>query len=240
MNLSRPFGKEGRSGTSTRGARAIRAVLVVSQVSFAFMLLIGAACSSRASIESSAWTPVLTPKQLLTARISPPGTRYADDAQVLRLHKIPARRPGRSLRDQCGTDVEHLWRRFQRQRHHGRGDQMAPGESLISRPGHVTPGYMEALKLPLRSGRFFSDATLDPPLVVIVDETLAKKFGQVRTQSGARMYKPNNPRTSTKPGPKTKWITVVGVVPETRMAGLVSSETRTGPTTFRYSDGMRQ
>ncbi|HVJ27304.1 MAG TPA: FtsX-like permease family protein, partial [Vicinamibacterales bacterium] len=103
-------------------------------------------------------------------------------------------------------------------------------ESLIS-PYRVvvTPGYMEALKLPLRSGRLFSDGdTATSPLVVIVDETLAKKFWPNQNPIGRRMYTPSNPEDFTKPGPGTKWITVVGVVPETRMAGLVTSETRVG------------
>ena len=54
------------------------------------------------------------------------------------------------------------------------------------------------------------------------------------------MYKPDNPEDFVKPGPKTKWITVVGVVPETRMAGLVTSETRMGTYYFPMTqDGMR-
>ena len=41
-NMAQVIREEGRSGTQGRGARAMRRVLVTSQVAFALMLLIGA------------------------------------------------------------------------------------------------------------------------------------------------------------------------------------------------------
>ncbi len=244
MNLSQAFREEGRSGTSARGGRAIRRVLVVSQVAFAFMLLIGAGLLLASFDRVLRVDPGFDPKQLLTARVSPPGTRYADDAAV----RVFADRFLSSIRTLPGVTAAGLTSNipfggdFSDSVILAEGYQMVPGESLIS-PYQVTvtPGYMAALELPLRSGRFFSESdTATSPLVVIVDETLAKKFWPGRDPVGRRMYKPGNPQDFTKPGPDTKWITVVGVVPETRMAGLVSSETRMGTYYFPMTqDGMR-
>ena len=232
MNLSQAFREEGRSGTSARGARAVRRVLVVSQVAFAFMLLIGAGLLLASFDRVLRVDPGFEPTQLLTARVSPPRTRYADDAAL----RAFADRFVSSIRTVPGVTAAGLTSNipfggdFSDSVILAEGYQMAPGESLIS-PYRVvvTPGYMEALKLPLRSGRLFSDSdTATSPLVVIVDETLAKKFWPNQNPIGRRMYRPSNPEDFTKPGPETKWITVVGVVPETRMAGLVTSETRVG------------
>jgi predicted permease len=105
----------------------------------------------------------------------------------------------------------------------------------------ITPGYMEALKQPLKSGRYFNDSdTRTSQPVVIVDEALARKFWPGQNPVGRRMYKPENAEDLTKPGPKVRWITVVGVVGETKMAGLVSSDTRFGTYYFPATqDGIR-
>ena len=244
MNLSQAFREEGRSGTSARGARTVRRVLVASQVAFAFMLLIGAGLLLASFDRVLRVDPGFDPEQLLTARVSPPGTRYADDVKV----QAFADRFLASVRAVPGVMAAGVTSNipfggdFSDSVILAEGYQMAPGESLIS-PYQVTvsPGYMEALKLPLKSGRFFSETdTAESPLVVIVDETLAKKFWPGQDPVGRRMYKPGNPEDFTKPAPDTKWITVVGVVPETRMAGLVSSETRMGTYYFPVSqDGIR-
>ena len=42
------------------------------------------------------------------------------------------------------------------------------------------------------------------------------------------MFLPENPNDLLTPNKDTRWITVVGVVGETKMAGLVSSEGRAG------------
>jgi len=110
------------------------------------------------------------------------------------------------------------------------GYQMGPGESLIS-PYRVraTPGYMETLNVSLLRGRLFSDGDTAASLrVVIVDDRLARKFWPGQDPVGRRMFKPENPEELTKPGPNQQWFTVVGVVAETKMAGLVTDEDRTG------------
>jgi putative ABC transport system permease protein len=117
------------------------------------------------------------------------------------------------------------------------GYQMAPGESLIS-PYRVvvSPGYLETLRVPLMRGRLFTEADTDTsPPVAIVDEALAKKFWPGQDPIGRRMFQPENPENLTQPSPNQRWITVVGVVGETRMAGLVTSDTRLGTYYFPTS-----
>ena len=107
---------------------------------------------------------------------------------------------------------------------------MAPGESLIS-PYEVraTPGYLETLKVPLLRGRFFTEGdTEKSPRVVIVDDRLARKFWPGQDPVGRRMFQPDNPQDLTTPGPNPRWYTVVGVVGETKMAGLVTTDDRIG------------
>jgi predicted permease len=232
MNLSQAFREEGRSGTSSRGARAVRRVLVASQVAFAFMLLIGAGLLLTSFERVLAVEPGFEPAHLLTARVSPPASRYPEQPQVRAfvdrlLQKVRAlpgvEAAGITSNIPFGGD-------FSDSVIMAEGYQMAPGESLISPYSvTVTPGYMEALKVPLKTGRFFNDSdTESSQRVAIVDESLAKKFWRGQNPIGRRMFKPQNTEDLTKPPANPQWITVVGVVGDTKMAGLVASDTRFG------------
>ena len=88
------------------------------------------------------------------------------------------------------------------------------GESVVS-PNqlYVSPGYLEALKVPLQKGRFFTDSdTTDAPRVVIIDEKLAARFWPDQDPVGRRMYLPDKPEDIKSPGPTVTWLRVVGVV----------------------------
>lgn len=232
LNLSQAFREEGRSGTSSRGARVTRRVLVASQVAFAFMLLVGAGLLLASFQKVLRVEPGFTTSNLLTARVSPPSTRYPEQEQVrsfasrllAEVRALPGvRNAGLTSNIPFGGD-------FSDSVILAEGYQMAPGESLVS-PFRVTasPGYLETLGVTLKSGRLFTDsdtATSQP--VVIVDEQLARKFWPGKDPIGRRMFQPENANNLTQPAPNQRWLTVVGVVGATKMAGLVTSDTRAG------------
>ena len=106
------------------------------------------------------------------------------------------------------------------------GYTLKPGESVVS-PNqlYVSPGYLEAMKVRLKSGRFFRDSdNADAPQVVLVDENLAKKFWPGQDPVGKRAYLPDSPEDVARPGPKVTWLTVVGVVAPVKLKGLVEGE----------------
>jgi putative ABC transport system permease protein len=116
---------------------------------------------------------------------------------------------------------------------------MTPGESLIS-PFQVvvTPGYLETMRVPLKRGRLFNESdTGSSQLVALVDEVLAQKFWPGQDPVGRRLYRPESLDNPLATGPTTRWITVVGVVGETKMAGLVTSDTRIGTYYFPHTQG---
>ena len=232
LNLAQAFREEGRAGTSSRGARAVRKLLVASQVAFAFMLLAGAGLLLASFERVLAVDPGFDPSNVLTARVSPPASRYRDDAAirtfadrlVTAVRSIPGvQRAGMSSSIPFGGDLSDSVILAE-------GYQMAPGESLIS-PYRViaTPGYFEGLSIPVKRGRTFNDSdTETSPPVVIVDERLAQRFWPGIDPVGRRMFKPENPKDLLTPDKNTRWLTVVGVVGETKMAGLVTTEDRVG------------
>src|SRR5688572_30998378 len=244
MNLSQAVREEGRSGTSGRGARTVRRLLVASQVAFAFMLLIGAGLLLSSFQRVLAVDPGFSPTQLLTARVSPPASRYPGDPELRafmtrfleRLRSVPGVvHAGMTTGLPFGGD-------FSDSVIFAEGYQMAPGESLIS-PYRVsaTPGYLEALGVPLLRGRTFKDSDTDTaPGVVIVDERLAQRFWPGGDPVGRRMYRPGDTQDLTKPGPNARWFTVVGVVGATKMAGLVTADDRPGTYFFPMAQDVER
>jgi predicted permease len=227
MNLSQAFREEGRSATSGRGARTLRRVLVASQVAFAFMLLIGAGLLLASFQRVLAVQPGFEPSNLLTARVSLPSSRYQTkdtDAFITRLLSEVRALPG--VRHVGFTSNLPFGGGFSDSVILAEGYRMAPGESMISPYRvRVTTGYMETLNIPLLRGRYFTDSdTATSQKVVIVDERLARKFWPAQDAVGRRMFRPQNPDDLTKLAANQEWYTVVGVVGETKMAGLVTSE----------------
>jgi putative ABC transport system permease protein len=231
LNLSQAFREEGRSGTAGHGSRMVGRLLVASQVAFAFMLLAGAGLLLTSFRRVLAVEPGFNPSNLLTARVTPQA-RYSDDASI----RLFADRFVAAVRAIPGVESAGLVSTipfggdFSDSVILAEGYRMAPGESLIS-PYQViaSPGYMETLGIPLKSGRRFTDSdTESSPLVVIVDERLAQKFWPGADPIGRRMFKPENPNDLTTPNRNTHWLTVIGVVGETKMAGLVTTEDRVG------------
>ena len=196
MNLSQIFREEGRSGTASRGARVVRRVLVTAQVAFAFMLLIGAGLLLASFQRVLAVRPGFEPTHVLTGRASPPASRYKEDAQLIafwnqlldRVRRLPGvQAAGTTTNIPLGGDYSDSVILAE-------GYAMSPGESLISPyNSSVSPGYFEAMTIPLKRGRLFTASDDErAPKVLIIDERLAERFWKDGDPLGRRMWKPES------------------------------------------------
>jgi putative ABC transport system permease protein len=79
---------------------------------------------------------------------------------------------------------------------------------------NITPDFFRVLRVPLLRGRFFSDRDrADTPLVAIINETTAKTHWPNEDPLGKRF-------TFGTPDDDAQWLTVVGIVADTRRAGV--------------------
>lgn len=227
-SLSDMLREEGRSGTAGRGARHVRRGLVVAQVALAFVLLVSAGLLLASFQRLLGVNPGFDAAHVLTGRVSPLETRYPDDASL----RSYTSRALERLRALPGVEAAGAtsFLPFSWDGNSSvvipEGHSMQPGESVVS-PNqlYVTPGYLEAMKVPLERGRFFTDADgPDAPRVVIVDEQLADRFWPGADPVGRRMYVPQRPEDVVKPGADVIWLRVVGVVGNVKMKGLVEGE----------------
>jgi predicted permease len=224
VNLSNVLREEGRSGTAGRTSRVVRRSLVVAQVALAFVLLIGAGLLLASFQRLLGVDPGFVAENVLTGRLNPLATRYKDDHAIraytervlTRIRALPGvEAAGASSYLPFSWDGSSSVVIPE-------GYTPKPGESVIS-PNQlfVTPGYLDAMKIRLKSGRFFNASdTADAPKSAIVDENLARKFWPKQDAVGKRLYLPDSPEDVARPGPKVTWMTVVGVIGEVKMKGL--------------------
>lgn len=225
VNLASVLRDEGRGGTAGRRTRYVRRMLVVSQVSLAFMLIVGAGLLLTSFQRLLGVDPGFVADHVLTARTSPLATRYPDD-DALRLY---ATRTLERIRALPGVEAAGITSFLP----FGWDDSSsvivpegyapAPGESVISpRQVRATPGYLEALQVRLMRGRLFAESdTAGAPPVVIVDEQLANRFWPNADPIGRRMYLPDSPEHVASPGPDVTWLHVIGVVGGVKLKALV-------------------
>jgi predicted permease len=217
--------EESRSGTASRRTRAVRRALVTSQVAFALVLLVAAGVLLASFQRVLAIDPGFNPDRVLTGSVSLPSSRYKDDAAV--------RAAGSALLDRIravpGVIAAGVTSTLPMAGQHSdsvifaEGHQLAPGESLISPSQvYVSPGFFEAMQTELRAGRFFDERDIiGGPRAIIVDEQLARKFWPGQSAIGRHMYFPGDVQELMKPPPRDEWLTVVGVVANLRLDGLV-------------------
>ena len=232
VNLSSVFHEGGRTGTGGRGPRLLRRALVVTQVAVAFVLLIGTGLLVASFRQVLAIDPGFDPKQVLTASLRLPAERYKGDPELVAFADEALRRvraiPG--VKHAGVTSSIPLGRDHSDSVILAEGYQMKPGESVLSPTRiEVSAGYFEAMRIPLRRGRYFDERDrADSPRVVIVDERLAQRFWPNQDPIGRRMYQPNSKEELLGPTPKTTWLTVVGVVGDVKQDGLVTERAPVG------------
>lgn len=231
-NLSVVLRQEGRSSGGGGGARILRRTLVVGQVAFTFVLLLGAGLLLASFARVLQVDLGFVPEQVTTASLVLPSTRYPDDTARWRFTDEALRRvralPG--VVAAGATSTIPLGGSHNDSVILAEGYEIKPGESVIS-PSQVdvTPGYFEAMGVKLLEGRFFGDQdTAEVPRVVIVDLRLARRFWPDQSPIGRRMYLPTSIDDLTAITKETIFLTVVGVVKDIKLDDVTEGERAVG------------
>ena len=167
----------GRSGTGFRQSKT-RSALVISEMTLALVLLIGAALLIRTSIALRSVEPGFDSHNVLTMQMSLAGARFQQTSGVDQLVQRGVERiealPGVDVvATSCCLPLETVWQLsfiVQGRPLNGRIHGVA-GWTFIS------PGYFDALKIPILRGRGFNerdDAT--QPGVVIINQEMARRI----------------------------------------------------------------
>jgi len=205
-----------RAVGSDPGRNLLRRVFVVAEVALAFVLLVGAGLMIRSFAAAQRVDPGFDARDVLTLRINLSYRRYTEPAAVAAFYGALERRlaelPG--VRGVGAVSILPLsgGERVGAFEIEGRG--LPSGEDLPSSDLRVaTAGYHRAMRIPLLAGRGFSPADdAQAPQVAVIDDELARRYFPGQSPVGRRI----------RPGSfgDQPWATIVGVVGQTRQAGL--------------------
>ena len=179
VNLNESL-KEGGRGTSV-GSRhnRLRGLLVIAEVSLAFVLLIGAGLLMRTFFYLQKVDPGFNPEKVLTASIDLPGARYASGKEASAFYRELMSRlaalPG--VKGAAGTS-DLPWTGYDENTSFGiEGRQFSDDEYPSAQYHFATPEYFRTLGIPLLAGRFFTDADdADAPRVIVINKSMADRY----------------------------------------------------------------
>jgi predicted permease len=207
----------GRSGSGFRQNKA-RALLVVSEMGLALVLLVGAALFIRTFIALRTVNPGFDSHQVLTLRMSLTGARFKKPSGVGQLIRDGVERvsalPGVEvagatccvpLQGGFGLPFIVVGRPLDGPSHGGGGWNL------------ISPTYFSAFKIPVLRGRAFTDRDIEgAPGVVIINQAMARKYWSTGDPLADRIVigKDTGPQFA-EPARQ-----IVGIVSEVRDAGL--------------------
>lgn len=202
-------------GSSASFGRAA-SLLVVAEVAVAVLLVIGAGLLIRSFAELLRVDPGFRSERLIAARVTPPETRYADDARLRALYRELLVRVG------ALPGVQAVEAASQLPLVGGAGGFAfeVEGNPYVQGTGApttgeriVTPGYLQIMGIPLLQGRVLAHTDREhTPDVAVINETMASEHWPGQDPIGKRLKRVWN----------DEWITVVGVVGDVKYDGLAS------------------
>ncbi|HSE33644.1 MAG TPA: ABC transporter permease [Pyrinomonadaceae bacterium] len=209
--------KEGSRGmTSGTRQNRIRSVLVVSEVSLAVVLLIGATLLTRSFIQLLDTNPGFDTSNVLKLEVALPNlppSRYANESeQVAFFHQLIDRIgtvPG--VEAAAGVVSLPLTSAFEST------DVIIEGRTQDPRPeanyNTITPDYFKVLRIPLLKGRTFTAQDVkDAPRVVVINDVLAQRLWPNEEVIGKRL----------RVGFEKDSREIIGVVASNKQADLIS------------------
>ena len=208
--------KEGGRGAKAGGSsRIILNLLVIAEVSMSLVLLIGAGLMIKSFLRLQSVSPGFRTENILTLRLQLPRLKYREEAQRTAFYKQLEER----LRALPGVEsvgaINFLQLAGQRSATSfviaGRPEP-PPGEKPVTDVRVVTPGYFNAMAIPLLKGRLLDERdTAKSPRVLLINETMARLYWPDEDPLGKRIVV-----SWSNPGEDE----IVGVVGDIRDMGL--------------------
>ena len=206
----------GRSGQSSGGLHLkrqhLRRLLVVSELAFSLMLLIGAGLLTRSFVRLQSVAPGFTTDRVLTMQVAANDPKYRQDKAIASFYREIESRIAHLPGVVAEGAVSALpltgsvgWGGI-----HVEGYTAPPGQELQVDQRTASTDYFRAMQIPLVQGRFFSEQdTVDKPRVVIIDKNFAQRFWPHNDAIGKHLW-----FDAKKP------ITIVGIVGAVKQYGL--------------------
>ena len=214
--------KEGsRGSTAGRHSQLARSVLVVSEVAFSLLLLVGAGLLVRSFALMLAEPLGFDPENLLTGQMLLPDAHYADGQHISNFYQAVVERvnaiPGVASASAANFLPLTRWNAYCDFDIAGRATPPS-GEHFTGLYRVADWRYLQTMGVPVKQGRDFtaSDGP-DSQGVALVNETLARRYWPNADPVGQQIRLVfSATRTPWEPIPHQGWLTIVGVVGDVR------------------------
>ncbi|MHB8487359.1 MAG: ADOP family duplicated permease [Candidatus Acidiferrales bacterium] len=213
----------GRTASTSAAQNKLRGALAIAEISLALILLVGAGLMMKSLYKLMSVKPGFRPDRVLTMEMDLRTQQYSKDPAILNFWQQVLER----VRALPGVENAAVGTVVPLTGNHNRIDITVEGMAL-PKPGNyphpdfhdVSPGFVSTLGIPLLRGRTFTDADKQgAPLVGMVNAGLAQQYWPNDDPIGKRFMFGHPDPTGKKP---PKWITVVGVVGDTKLYGLAN------------------
>jgi predicted permease len=224
VELNEALKEGGRGSTEGIMRNRVRSLLVVSEVALSLVLLVGAGLLIKSFMRLREVDPGFDAKNLLTTSLTPSRAKYADAERQNNFYReVLGRIQALHGVDAAGfVDPLPLSGNSSSVTFTVEGREVAPGRLFSSNRRMISPEYFRAMRIPLLEGRAFNEHdTKDTPLVLIVNETFARRFFPGTDPVGKRVLIGASPEQPNPPPHE-----IVGVVGDVRHEGL---DTEAGP-----------
>jgi putative ABC transport system permease protein len=214
--------KEGGRTSATISHQRARSALVISEVALAIILLTCSGLMIRTVISLRSIHPGFNPENILSMSVWLPRGKYAEEPERLaffsglldRIRAIPG------VRSAGAVHVLPLSGDFDGRSIEVDGQPVPLGQEPEVDFYVATPGYREAMDIPLLKGRFFNSMDQEKTeKVAVVSQTFAAKFWPNQDPIGKRI------RMESTPEEQNPWYTVVGMVGDVKQMGLDTGRT---------------
>jgi predicted permease len=211
--------------TSTRSAGGhqwTRRALVVGEVAIALVLLVGAGLLLRSLGRLFAIDPGFDASHVLTMQVQESGHRFDDDSAraafftlaLEAVHQVPGVATA-AFTTQLPLSGDYDSYGVQFEADAGKSENAEAGLRYA-----VSPGYFEAMRIPLRRGRLLDEHDIaGAPMAVLISESFAKRKFPGQDPLGQRVRIGPDIGRSDRP-----WGNIVGVVGDVRQASLALND----------------
>ena len=220
FNLNESLKEGGRDSTTGARGNRIRSLLVVTEVAVSLLLLIGAGLLINSFLRLRSVDPGFRAENLLTMKVVLPKLKYPEHAQRSAFYSDLTRRvealPGVKSAAVTTNLPLYLQGNSITINFDGRPEP-PPGQRPVVVTRVISPSYFSTMSIPLLAGRNINDQDrLELPAVVVISETMAKRFWPGEDPIGKRIVA--GPLNS----PPEEWMTVIGIVKDVRQFELVA------------------
>jgi putative ABC transport system permease protein len=224
-NVEQVLRQEAGRNAGGRRQQMARRALLGGQAAFATLLLVSAGVFGSGLRELLRVDSGFEPERVLTFRVDPPFVRYPDIHTTSEFYRRAIEQivalPGvESVGTNTALPFSGLEPTSPRVVAEGRSTGR-PDEEPFANMQLVDPGYLRAMRIPLRSGRPFAVTDLERSTpVAIVSERAARRFWGTDDPIGRRLRVVWNQSGTGSGGGSEVWLTVVGVAGNVRFNGI--------------------